>query len=382
MSSIHGTPRPEVRGGAAATNHCAQAVSIVRRRSCLVILSALSLSIGGCGQDSQSPYGLILPEPDGRPRLAAGSTSLVKLSGDGQTDTALATLPEPLRVRAERSGEPVSDAVVRWYLGADPLVESVTDTDGVASAVWTLGTEAGKTSALAQMQAGGVGLDSAGGSSAVSVRFGATILPGSPVTLVMESGDGQIGIVGEPLGSPYVVGATDAYGNRPVITPDEVAWSVTRGGGSLAPCGPDCLRASQESGVVHVLGPDEGEHRASAVLGATQVVFAARGVSALVSRRRAPSAFPSFGFDPVRVTVGVGETVGWRLRVSGGGARPGSGAHDIVFEDGWAPTPGSTPPPPGSLLRTFDVPGTYRYRCTLHSISFEEGEVGEVVVRQ
>jgi plastocyanin len=56
-----------------------------------------------------------------------------------------------------------------------------------------------------------------------------------------------------------------------------------------------------------------------------------------------------------------------------------SGLHDIVFEDGM---PGSGQRSSGIFVRDFTMaaPGTYAFRCTLHSSNFSVGMVGSVIV--
>ena len=88
------------------------------------------------------------------------------------------------------------------------------------------------------------------------------------------------------------------------------------------------------------------------------------------------------GFSPARVTLehadstaggedtGLPLTVQWEL---------GVGQHNITFEDGTS----SGPLADGATFeRVFrnSQPGTYRYRCTLHSSDFLTGQVGEIVV--
>jgi plastocyanin len=69
-------------------------------------------------------------------------------------------------------------------------------------------------------------------------------------------------------------------------------------------------------------------------------------------------------FDPVAVEVPAGATVTWRFE-------DGPVPHDVTG-DGWK---SGAPQSEGSFLHTFDRPGTYDYRCTLHA-----GMEGRVVV--
>jgi plastocyanin len=69
-------------------------------------------------------------------------------------------------------------------------------------------------------------------------------------------------------------------------------------------------------------------------------------------------------FDPVAVEVPAGTTVTWRFE-------DGGTPHDVTGE-GWK---SGEPQSDGSFTHTFDQPGTYGYRCTLHG-----GMDGRVVV--
>jgi plastocyanin len=75
-------------------------------------------------------------------------------------------------------------------------------------------------------------------------------------------------------------------------------------------------------------------------------------------------------FAPDLSPIQVGSTVTWTWR--------GSLQHNVTFEDGEGSsgTKGS-----GAHDRSFADPGTFRYRCTIHSTSFESGMVGRVTVQ-
>lgn len=55
----------------------------------------------------------------------------------------------------------------------------------------------------------------------------------------------------------------------------------------------------------------------------------------------------------------------------------GGVTHNITFESAIT---GSGNRSSGTFSQTFGAPGTYRYRCTIHSSSFTSGMVGSVVV--
>ena len=73
-------------------------------------------------------------------------------------------------------------------------------------------------------------------------------------------------------------------------------------------------------------------------------------------------------FQPAADTVAANSTVTWTWS---------AGPHNVTFQDGPASDDQST----GTYQRTFSSPGTYPYRCTLHSSSFTSGMTGTIVVR-
>jgi plastocyanin len=74
----------------------------------------------------------------------------------------------------------------------------------------------------------------------------------------------------------------------------------------------------------------------------------------------APSASP--------ITPSATVTCTWR----------GAEGHNVTFEDGQGP---SATEVSGMHSRTFSGAGTFRYRCTIHSSTFDAGMVGSVTVQ-
>lgn len=68
-------------------------------------------------------------------------------------------------------------------------------------------------------------------------------------------------------------------------------------------------------------------------------------------------------FAPARVTIHAGQTVEWKWQDA-------PIAHNVTFRTFASPTEAS-----GTFFHTFDAPGTYSYRCTIHQTM-----TGEVVV--
>ncbi len=88
---------------------------------------------------------------------------VVAASGDGQHAEVGEPLPELLRIRADDAwGNPVAGAAVTWFAEAGTLddIQSVTGSDGSASARWTLGREPGPAEVTAQVAVGSGGTTS------------------------------------------------------------------------------------------------------------------------------------------------------------------------------------------------------------------------------
>lgn len=77
----------------------------------------------------------------------------------------------------------------------------------------------------------------------------------------------------------------------------------------------------------------------------------------------------SASFSPITVHADSTGTVVWTWATGV--------THNITFEDAIA---GSGDKNSGTFSHTFANPGTYRYRCTIHSSAFGSGMHGSVVV--
>lgn len=76
-------------------------------------------------------------------------------------------------------------------------------------------------------------------------------------------------------------------------------------------------------------------------------------------------------FTPVTVRPNDAGLVVWTWN-------SGGVVHHIVFEDTTIASPGDQSS--GTFSHTFTTPGTYRYRCTIHSTAFGSGMHGTVVL--
>ena len=128
------------------------------RRVGVFVVGTLLWLGAACGDDDEGPGDTLDIE---KPSLQ---------SGDRQTGPAGEALVDPLRVLITRDGEPVEGVDVDWSVneGGSLSEEQVSDEEGIASVVWTLGPDVGEQEAAAS-------LDGADGSP---VTYTATATPG------------------------------------------------------------------------------------------------------------------------------------------------------------------------------------------------------------
>ena len=323
-----------------------------------------------------SPMGTVPPAPQ-------PFVSLQLAGGDAQTDTVLATLPEPLSVRLVRDdGTPVSGISVSWRLAGTSAavrpalsrVASISNADGIASASLTLGSATGAVTAYA--------LVSDGTARSIGVEFRATAKAGAPVMLERYGPDSSLSTVNSTLA--YWVYARDGHGSCPtcgnLVTGLPISWSVTSGGGALTPTLDTTATDSLSDGyplsrVVHEVGPNEGTVTVTAIAhtiaGAPQMTFTTIVVTEIVEVAWG-------GFTPDTVTTASGKTVAWRWNPGG----DSDDVHAVVFEDDPTEPVSSPTNYYGFHKRLFGGSArTVRYRCPLHSTSYTEGEIGVVIVR-
>ncbi|MGH8542102.1 MAG: S8 family serine peptidase [Gammaproteobacteria bacterium] len=177
-----------------------------------------ALALARCGGDGTGPGG-------SQPRPAA----LAFVSGSNQAGTVAEPLGQPLVVRVTSdAGAGASGVVVSWALtgggGSLSASTSTTDANGRASVTWTLGTVAGTNNNTATASVTGL--------AGSPVTFTASATPGPPSQLVIASGNGQVGAVGQSLPQPLVVAVRDQYANG--VKDVAVTWTVTSGGGDVS----------------------------------------------------------------------------------------------------------------------------------------------------
>lgn len=175
-----------------------------------------------------SGLGFIEASAAAQVNVAPLATSLEVVGGGGQSGTVGQPLPLPIRVRAtDRNAQPVVGQSLAFVVldggGSAEPIQAVTDEDGIATSIWTLGPTAG---GLHQLSVEGPG----GG---VAVLAEALALAGPPAVVVVDAGGEQFGVRGRPLVDPIEVRVSDAFGNATggVV----VTFDVAAGAGEVDP---------------------------------------------------------------------------------------------------------------------------------------------------
>lgn len=290
-------------------------------------------------------------------------------SGDAQTDTVSATLPNPLRAVVTVGTSPHPGDTVTWAAsGAGASVtplNSVTDASGVATTTWKLGHTAGVQTATAT-------LNNATGSP---LTFTATATPGVATQMINPTGDGQQGVVGAVLPNPLAVTAADQFGNG--VPGIAIAWQVTSGSASVNPTnatsnatgiaqttvtlggtpGPITITAMNAS----LAGSPRSFDAAAQVLATTAAVTVGPNISFTSDRNNSS--------NPAVDTVAVGGTVTWTWAAN-------SVSHS-VRSAGSPSFTSSAIKTTGSYSFTFTSAGAFHYDCAVHGSSMS----GTIVVR-
>ena len=122
------------------------------------------------------------------------------------------------------------DAYVPDGLGTEAgILPHLSDRDGLSKRYIQFGQQAGPVVIEAVLEYNGASVNGS------PVQFDARSLADKASTIVKQSGDMQIGIIGEPLTDPLVVAAVDGFQN-PVFN-KRINFSVVSGGGTLNPDG-------------------------------------------------------------------------------------------------------------------------------------------------
>lgn len=206
--------------------------------------------------------------------VACGSDSTSSSSGvvtveAGANQTApVGTALQPYSVKVTNGSGPVNGLTVSWQVasggGSVTPASSLTDAQGIAEAVATLGTQLGSQTVRAS--ASGYG----------AVVFTATGEAGPATLFVKSGGDGQVGKVSQPLPQNLQVKATDQYNNP--VSGQSVTWALTSGGGSISAAN-NTTGLDGTASVVHAMGAAAGTTTVTAtVTGLGTVTFDSKAI--------------------------------------------------------------------------------------------------------
>ncbi|MDZ4675638.1 MAG: hypothetical protein SGI84_14405 [Gemmatimonadota bacterium] len=196
---------------------------------------------------------------------AAPASQLKVSSGNNQTGTVGAALSSQLvvsvtdAVNNPKSGVPVTFAVASGG-GSVAVGSSLTNSLGLASVTWTLGTGSGAQAVVASSQ----GLP--------AVTFSATGVAAAPAAMVIVTGNNQVGSPGVTLPTALRIRINDQYGNGVPGVP--VTFGATAADGTVSP--PSALTGADGTAQGSwTLGPAGGLKLVTATAGPLMVEFAA-----------------------------------------------------------------------------------------------------------
>ncbi len=178
-------------------------------------------------------------------------------SGSNQSSAVGTQLPTPLVVSlTDTASQPVPNQTVVFQVTANNgLVSSggstpssavavTTGGNGQAQVLWTLGQRAG------------AGINTLQASSALAIspaNFTATGFAGNATQIVVDSGNNQTGILGQPLPFPFVVDVVDSGHNRVANVP--VTFTVKQGGGNFGGAPTQTVNTDSNGRGIAVLTP-------------------------------------------------------------------------------------------------------------------------------
>jgi N-acetylneuraminic acid mutarotase len=151
-------------------------------------------------------------------------SSLVLALGNNEVATVnTRTGNDPTVIVNDNQGQPVPGVTIDWAItasnGSPVAAQTVTDSVGVTSNGWTLGTTAGTNSDVLHVSES---------SSGAFNDFIASATPDAPTQIIKTAGDGQTAAAGSTLPTTLVVHAADQYGNA---TPNvDVTFGAGQGG--------------------------------------------------------------------------------------------------------------------------------------------------------
>ena len=202
--------------------------------------AGVNLTLGGIvGEDSNVVHALTDPPLAGSPIVFKASTAPVAtqirlILGNNQTGRISEPLANPFVVRVEdASGYAVPNTPVTFQVvqgeGSLDATSVLTDENGEAQAILTLGTEIGpqnnRVEVAIQVQESPPTYE--------KVTFVANAIAGPAATIEISSGNNQTGELEAPLPNPLVVQVKDSVGNA--VENATVTFRLTTGAGLLIP---------------------------------------------------------------------------------------------------------------------------------------------------
>jgi hypothetical protein len=232
----------------------------------------------------------------------ANPTSLIYVSGDGQSAPAGFQLPDTLLVRlVDDNGNGVGGKPVTWVIatggGSVNPANATTNANGYATTRWTLGPSAGSNLLNAVFS---------GATTVPSVPFTAIATADVPTTIAANGGDNQSGAVGTTLAVPLSVKVTD--GNNNPVANVTVTWTATNGGSVSAPT--SSTNASGIAQVNRTLGLLPGSY------GTTAAVDGLNGSPVSFTSTATVGAPAALAFDVQPTSTGVGQLITPAVKVS------------------------------------------------------------------
>lgn len=149
------------------------------------------------------------------------ATAMTVFAGNFQTGEVAKPIPQPLSVEVrDQHGKLLNSVIVEFESSGNGTFtqrEALSDTMGIASTYFTLGTVMGAYTVTASVN--GI---------ATPAIFTFQARPGQAMQLAKIDGDGQTAGMGERLAEPLVVKCVDLFGNP--VAGLSVTWTVVGGG--------------------------------------------------------------------------------------------------------------------------------------------------------
>ena len=202
-------------------------------------IQAAARDRAGNGTTTTVTVNRVAPTQPPPPSIGVGviTQSLGIVSGNNQTGPIGTPLSQPLVVSlTDSTSHPVPNQTVVFKVtgnngtvntsapgSASSALPVTTDANGQAQVVWTLG------------QRSGAGINAVQASSPLaisSVNFTASGVNSSATTIVVDSGNEQFGVLGQPLPFPLVVSVVDSGHNRVPGVP--ITFTIKSGNGNLS----------------------------------------------------------------------------------------------------------------------------------------------------